>query len=123
MGKRPECRDIGPRSRPNEGELCDGECVNALRVAHLLIYAKNATYGARTRNINSFGPDHYATYNMARGKRPPIFTGANGTAARDGRRELPPPILQTQNGTTGLPLAGRFAIFQVPGNAKMEMGK
>merc|ERR1712112_435920 len=35
-------------------------------ITHSHICAKNATCGARTRNLDIWGPDHYATYKMGR---------------------------------------------------------
>ena len=64
-------RDVGPLThvRPRRGW-----CVKPLR-EHSNIFDKNATFWARTRNLNLCGPDHYATYKMRRRQNAPSFYG------------------------------------------------
>ena len=104
MGNCPDCREIGPRTFPTEGKLCDDECVSASRVAHLHI----RTFSLKFHLCGS-NPQHELQYprplrNLQHGQRKngppsPSFTPAK----RNGFPRWPPkngpPFLQTQNGT------------------------
>ena len=87
---------------------------------------KNATFEGRTRNLNRFGPDSYAAYNMASGERDPaIFTDSKAERLPAmGAEKRPPPLLQTQSGTAGRPWR-ESPIFQVPekGGGEWANGK